>query len=349
MPTLDVFNQDAFSAISLTKAINDVPHLPQFLGSLGLFEVQPITTETLMIERVQDTLSLIPTSERGAPPPKLKHDKRNVRDFRTVRVAKEDTIYAHQIQNLRAFGSESELATVQGEKARRDMRLVRDMNLTWENMRLGAIQGVLTDADGSTIYNWFTEMGVTQDDEIDFDLDDATPESGEVRTSCAQVVRQTMDAAKGSWIPGSSYVMGLASDSFFDSLVGHSEVRETYKYQVEASQLRGPQAYQELNYGGIRFVNYRGTDADNLNQAGNAESVNVTTDKCKFFPVGCPDVFQVAFSPAESFDFVNTPGQPLYNMMVTDRDRNMWAKTEMYSYPLFICTKPKMLQRAKLT
>ena len=71
--------------------------------------------------------------------------------------------------------------------------------------------------------------------------------------------------------------------------------------------------------------------------------------KAKFFPVGAPGAFQVAWSPAETFDFVNTPGLDRYMLTVQDRDRNAWVRGEMYSYPLFYCTRPKMLQRARNT
>lgn len=67
----------------------------------------------------------------------------------------------------------------------------------------------------------------------------------------------------------------------------------------------------------------------------------------KFFPVGAPGVFQVAYSPAETFDYVNTPGLPVYGMTIPDRDRNAWVRVEQYSYPLHICTRPEMLLRAK--
>ena len=35
-------------------------------------------------------------------------------------------------------------------------------------------------------------------------------------------------------------------------------------------------------------------------------------------------------------------------MIVPDDDRNMFVDIEAYSYPLFICTRPGMLQRAKI-
>jgi hypothetical protein len=45
----------------------------------------------------------------------------------------------------------------------------------------------------------------------------------------------------------------------------------------------------------------------------------------------------------ESFDFVNTPGKDMYVLPIFDRDRNMWWRQEVYSYPLFICKRPEVL------
>jgi hypothetical protein len=50
------------------------------------------------------------------------------------------------------------------------------------------------------------------------------------------------------------------------------------------------------------------------------------------------------FSPT-----INQPGQPLYALTIPDRDREAWVKLEVYSYPLFICTRPASLGRARNT
>jgi hypothetical protein len=42
--------------------------------------------------------------------------------------------------------------------------------------------------------------------------------------------------------------------------------------------------------------------------------------------------FPVAQSPGESFDFVNTPGLPVYSGIVVDKGRNAWADVELFSY-----------------
>jgi len=335
MPTMDIFNADAFSMTQLTAAVDKVPYRPMFLGALGIFEPERVRTETIAIEKREGALALIQTSERGQPLGQQAGVKRDIRDFRTGRIAKGDTLYAAEIQNMRAFGTDSELQTVQAEIAGRLARLKADVELTWENMRLGAVQGIVLDADGSTLRNWYGEWGIDQAAEIDFAL---TTDSTDVRKTCMSVTRAMMKAAKGAWLPGTS-VHALCHDDFYDALIAHPQVRATYLNWQAAAELRTNTAYQSFPYGGITFHNYRGTD--------DASTVAIAAGKAKFFPVGAPGVFKVALSPAEFFDYVNTPGLDLYAMTIPDRERNAWVKVEVYSYPLFICTRPEMLQRAK--
>ena len=335
MADMSIFLNDAFRAATLTAALNRRPHKPGFLGSQNIFTPKPVRTITIAIESRNGKLSLIQTSERGAPLEQADADKRDIRDFRTVRIAKGDTLHAHEIQSIRAVGSTSELQQVQAEVAQRLANLQDDVDLTLEHMMLGAIQGVVLDANGDVIRNWYTEFGIAQPAEIDFALDDPTTD---VRGKCTGVVRAMQRAAKGAWLP-TTQVHALAGDDFFDLLVNHDRVRDTYLGQQEAAELRNGVAFDSVRFGGITYHNYRGTD-DNT-------TVAISPTDCKFYPVGGKDVFQVAQSPAETFDFANTPGLPSYALLIPDRDRNAWVKPEVYAYPLPVCTTPAMLQRAK--
>jgi hypothetical protein len=344
MPTLDIFNQDAFTAIELTAAVNKTPFQPSRLGQLNLFTPQPVRTKTVWVEEREGVLSLIQTSPRGAPLDQRATEQRKGRDFRTLRIAKGDRLMADEIQDIRAFGTDSELVQVMDEVSRRlngPTGLRRDIELTQENMRLGAVQGIVTDADDTTLFNWFTEFSITQASEIDFDLDAASPASGVVRKKCNQVVRQMMRAAAGAWVAGQTIVYALCGDAFWDDLTAHTEVRATYLNTQQAAELRDGLAYESFRYGGITWENYRGTD--------DGSTVAISTNEAKFFPVNAPGVFITAFSPAETFDFVNTPGLPIYAMIIPDLQRNTFVDIEAYSYPLPICTRPAMLQRAKRT
>src|SRR5882724_5159609 len=119
MPTMDVFNSNAFSTISLTNAVEKVPYLPSLLGDLGIYDPVPVRTQTVEVEERSGVLSLIQTTPRGAPMRERTTEKRNMRNFSTQRLAEGSTIRADEIQNIRAFGSETELMQVQDEVMRR--------------------------------------------------------------------------------------------------------------------------------------------------------------------------------------------------------------------------------------
>ncbi|NOR64556.1 MAG: major capsid protein [Candidatus Scalindua sp.] len=343
MATLNIFDSDAFSLQSMLDAIESIDFQPRRLSSMNIFTPNPVRTATVSIEQRAGVLSLIQTSERGEPLEQRVTEKRDIRDFRTVRIAKGDTIMASELAGIRAFGTESELMQVQAEVARRltgPVGIEAQIALTKENMRLGAIQGIVKDADASTIRNWYTEFGVTQATEIDFDLDNATPASGAVRKKSTQVVRAMMKAAKGVWTPGTQ-IHAFCGDNFWDDLTAHVEVRETYLNTQAAASLRDGLAYEMFNYGGITWENYRGTD--------DGSTVGIATDQVKFFPTNAPGLFLEVNSPGEQFEQIGQLGKSLYPMIVRDIARDMWVIVEGYAYVLHVCTRPLMLQRGRRT
>jgi len=147
------------------------------------------------------------------------------RQFTLTHLPKTDYVWAEEIQNVKAFGLTTELQTLEGMVQQRQQALRRDIELTWENLMLGAVQGIIYDSDGSTvIYNLFTEFSVTQESEVDFELDDATTT---VRQKCDALTRTLLRNLKGGVSPGVRLI-GLASDGFWDSLVNHSSVEQTF-------------------------------------------------------------------------------------------------------------------------
>jgi hypothetical protein len=336
---MDVFNSNAFSATTLTGNVQKMDYRPQLLGSLNLFDPVPSRTRDIFVDRRDGTLSLIPASASGEPPAQLAGDTRDAVNLRTVRLAKSTSqINAAELQGIRAFGSETELMAVESEFNRRLARVNEDMELTHEHHRLGALQGKLLDADGSTVlYNYYTQFNESEASAVSFELDVATTN---VRGLCQDITRAMARSARGSFTP-QTQVHALAGDDFYDALINHPNVINTYTNWAAAADLRQNMAFQAFSFGGITFHNYRGTD-DN-------STVAIPTAECKFFPVGARDMFEVAFSPLETLDFVNTPGQRVYAMTVRDLQRNMWVQGEVYSYPLYLCKQPRVLRKATLT
>ena len=341
MASMDIFNSSAFSMTSLTGAVNKVGYKAQLLGSLNIFEPMPVRTRSVFVDRRENRLTLIPSSPIGAPPKELVTDPRNAVPLKTTRLAEGFTLYAEEVQGIRAFGTETEFAQVQTEYLRRMAGVRDDMDLTHEFHRLGALQGLLLDADGTTvIYDYFTEFGVAAAAAIDFDLDNPTPATGAVRKKCAEVIRAMSRSAGGAFTPATT-IHALVGDAFYDDLVSHPEVEKTYLNWAAAADLRGDKTWQAFTYGGITWHNYRGTD-DN-------STVAIDPDEAKFFPVGARDVFKKAMAPAEFGPYVNTLGQDTYAMNIPDRDRQAWTRGELYSYPLYFVQRPDVLRKGVRT
>lgn len=342
MAALNIFQNDVFSTIDLTTAVEKAPYTPEGLGSLNIFDDKPIRTTALAVEQRQGKLVLIPISDRGEEGTQRVTEKRQARYFEVPRLMHSDTIYAQELQNIRAFGTESELMQVQEEVGRRlngPTGLTRNIEYTWEYHRLAAVQGLLLDADGSVVYNFFNEFGITQPTEIAFNLTAGTANS--LRPMINGITRQMARKAQGAFTAGTK-IYALCGDAFYDALVNHPDVIRTFLNWSAAADLRGTQggAFDAFYFGGIYWVNYRGSD-DN-------STIKIPDDKVKFFPVGAPGVFQRALAPGESFEWVNTPGKPMYVIPIFDRDRNAWWKMEVYSYPLHICTRPEVLFSGRL-
>ena len=161
---LDIFNTDAFKTVSLTDGIIKAPFKPGRIGSLGLFRSRGITTTTVVIEEKDGRLSLIQTSPRGGETPatSIGAQKRKARSFVVPHLERESTVMADEVQSVRAFGSENAMEGVQAlvNERLQDLRAMHEVTL--EHLRVGAIKGLVFDADGATLFNLFTEFGVTQ-------------------------------------------------------------------------------------------------------------------------------------------------------------------------------------------
>jgi hypothetical protein len=334
---MDVFKADAFSMESLLGVVESIDFKPQFLGSLGIFRDNPVSTRVVTVESRDNALSLIQTSAIGAPLAQLSDDKAKVRNFSTVRLAKQSRILASQIQGIRAFGTESELKQVQTEVARRIKRLRDDLELTLEYHRLGAVQGILLDADASELYDYFDEFGVSQPTAVNFAFGVS---SGIRRTIEEQIARPMIRAAKGAFTVGSR-IVALVGDDFWDQLVNHTEVRSTFINWEAAANLRDGTAFGMFRYGGVDWFNYRGTD--------DGSTVGIATNEAKFF-IDAPDIFEVAWAPGESFEAVNRPGVPVIALVLPDTSgRDAFVDVEVYSYPLHICKRPLTLYSGTMT
>lgn len=335
----DVFKQNAWGLIEVQEDIVEkVEFKPQLLGSLGIFEPIYSRSRAIAIVERNRTLSMIPTSADGAPPKELVPEGSNVRLFQTSRLAEGSTILASELAGVAALPFDVQTKEMAQEVTDRFGQIIDDLELTWEHMRFGAVQGKVLDADGTTVLvDWYAEWGISEPAEVNFELNVDTTD---VRKKCRDIKRTMMKAAKGVWTP-TTKVYALVGDTFFDLLVNHPQIKETKLGTERAPELENIEGYSAIVIEGIVFINYRGTD--------DGSRIAIGTEKARFFPVGARGAFKVGWGPANEFKpYLNRRGQPYVGMVLSDTSgRDAWDRPEVYSYPLFSATRPEMLLRAK--
>jgi hypothetical protein len=335
----DVFSQNAWGVIEVQEEVVErVDFQPQLLGTLGLFSPIYSRSRTIGIVDMNGKRTLIPTSPTGAPPEELIPKGASVRTMNAVRLAKGSTIYAIELAGVVALPFDEQTVEVADEVTSRTGEIKGDLELTWENMRFGAVQGKVIDADGTTVLvNWYTFWGIAEPTEINFSLDVDTTD---VRKKCRDIKRAMKKAAKGAWGPNVR-VGALVGDTFFDMLVNHAQIKETKLGTERAPVLENIEGFSSIEIEGITFINYQGTD--------DGTTIAIGSEKAQFFPIGARGVFQVGWAPASEFKpYLNKRGREFYGLLLSDQSgREEWDRIELYSYPLFICNRPEMLLKGK--
>ncbi len=328
MPMLDAFKTDMFNTVSLVNAINTLPFKPSRIGQMGIFVPRGIPTTTAILESRDGLLNLIPNTSRGGPGTLAQGPKRQIRSFVMPHKKIDDSISADDVQNLRAMGSESELEALATVVNDRLQQHVDSMTVTHEQMMAGCLSGVIVDSDGSTlIFNLFTEFGITET-VVDFLLGTSTTD---VRTKCLETKRAVEDALGGGSM---DHVHVLCSDTFFDALISHADVKAAYEHFQDGAVLRSdPRA--GFAFGSLIFENYRNTVG---------AVTFITEGDGRAFPVGAPALFQMAYAPADYIETVNTIGRPFYTKQVTNKFETA-VDLQSQTNPLPLCTRPAVLVR----
>ena len=324
MADIAIFDDEAFSVSSLTAAINEQPYLPGRLSSLGLFQEEGITTLTVQIEKDGDTLALVPAGERGTSGLVVSASKRNLIPFNTVHLPERFTIKADEIQGIRAFGTRSELQAVQDVVNARLLKARRQLDITHEYQRMGALNGLILDADGKTVLlNLYDRFGVEKQT-LSMGFKDSKVK---LRVKCLEALDLQENALGSTTTSGSRAFCGK---TFWAELITHNDVEKTYTNTLQAASLRGD-AREAFEFGGITWERYRGRVAG---------QPFVHDDKALLVPEGVPDLYISAFAPADYMETVNTQGIPSYSK-IEPMPFNKGMAGEAQSNPLHICTRPR--------
>jgi hypothetical protein len=328
------FNLAPFELSTLTGAVNRVPFQPGVITARGSFSPRPLTTTTALFDYRDGQLRLVDPVPESAPGVRLTRDDEDRQVALAVPNYKiEDTLMFASIQGRRAFGVDGPEVV----EAKRDERLGiarQAIEATRELCRVAAMtRGLVLRQSGAVITNFYAAFGVSAPSVVTFD---PGASNAQVRKAAASYVRSLAKTLGG----GAPRYVALCGDEYFDRLVGSKEVRETYLNQQEASQLRGGQAFQTVEYGGIIWINYMGW-------LPNGDPV-IPTDKAYVVPEGLPGHLVEVQAPAAWGETINTLAIPVYAKAVP-RPFNDGIEMQVVARFLPVNTRPEAIVPLSLT
>jgi hypothetical protein len=324
------FENPAFSMSALTAAINILPNNYGLMDSMGLFPSKPVRFRSVVVEEKNGILTLLPTMPVGSPGTVGNRGKRKLRSFAIPHIPHDDVVLPEEVQGIRAFGSESELQTVASVMAEHLQTMRNKHAITLEHLRMGALKGIILDADGSELYNLFDLFDITPK-VVNFQLGAA---GTDIKKKCLDLKRYLEKNLKGERMNG---VHCLVSEEFFDAFTSHEKVVAAYDRWQDSFALRSDMR-SGFTFAGITFEEYSGEASDgddNIHrfiEAGEGHA----------FPLGTVDTFATYFSPADFNETANTLGQPLY---AKQEPRKFERGTDIHtqSNPLPMCHRPAVL------
>ena len=325
MATLDIFNNDAFSVTNLSQTIVDIPQVQTILGDSGLFAESGITTTSMMIEREGSSLRLVPAAQRGGVGQPVSLTGRSMIPLVATHLPQTGSVLADEVQNVRAFGSETEVESVMNIFKKKLAVAKGNLDLTIEYHRIGAIKGQILDADGSTVLaNMYTTFGMTQATQ-NFILGTA---GTRVKDKIADLKRTIRTKLGGRSFSG---VEVLCSATYFDSLTRHATIEKAFELFNQNSYARNDPRGSAFVFADVTFREYLGgVGATDFIPAGEAYA----------YPTGVSGLFQTAYAPAPYMETVNTTGLPYYAKQEA-MDFNKGVELEAQSNPINFCTLPE--------
>lgn len=335
MAIMNPFENPAFGMASLTAAINLLPNRYARLEELGLFPPKPVRTRTVVVEERAGVLTLLPSLPPGSPGTVGTRGKRKLRSFVIPHIPHDDVVLPEEVVGLRAFGSENEFASLADVLTEHLDTMRAKHAATLEFLRMGALKGVVLDADGSEIIDLYKAFDIKKPEVINFKLSDKS-ENNKVLSTCLELKRIVARNLMGERM---STIQCLVSPEFFTALVEHPSVVDAYRLWNNGQALRSDMR-DGFPFGGVTFEEYAG---EACLSDGTVHRF-ISKGEGHAFPLGTLDSFATYFAPADFNETVNTLGQPLY---AKQAPRPFERGTDLHtqSNPLPICLRPALLVR----
>lgn len=319
------------NAVTMTAAFNKLPEMPTKLRSRKLFREFGIKTTTVALQYTKGRIQLVRDHDRNEVAAPRKRDRKNAKILQCTHLPVTGELLADDLQNVATFGGGVDGSGWMNAVNDEQQRMKNDLMATIEFHQLGAVQGIIRDADGSVIYDLYQEFGVERN-LVEVNSDDAKFVG---RTMIINAIDRGEQKLGAQMISGWEVVCGL---EWFNWFTSQKSVKEAYAGYQLAQEKIGGDVRNGFQFGGATFYSYS-TKLGNVNF--------VDPNEAHLYPIGGQDIFIMPFAPANWVEATNTVGLPYYSRAEAKK-MGMGFDLGGQSNPLALCMYPEALTTFRL-
>lgn len=326
-----------YDIVDYSNELNLIPNTYGLVNELGIFGEQSVAQNVVQLESAAGTIGLVADQYRGFRNNVNKDDNRKAYAFSLTHHPLDDLLTARELVGKRAYGSADKAETEAAALARKLERISMSHNQTLEVSRVHTIvTGQQFAPNGTVSEDFYTTFGVTRK-VINFAL------AGTGNTLVRDKSREAVDYIQENILSGEMPTghVALCSPQFFDALVAQQGVTTAWlatatMQQYNQNGFRSGN-YDQITFGGIRYIRYLGFRPDGTQMIPSGEAY--------ILPVGTMDSFVTMFGPAERFDTIGTLGERQYVWVQRSED-NTSVKIASESNFINLLRRPQCIVKA---
>lgn len=333
---MPVTRKSDFVIQDFTQEINKLPRVWSLVDSMNMFTTHNVTSENITVDVTTEKTDVIGDVRRGSDRTKVGPETTVVKALTVPFFTLDGAVTPTDLQNLRKVGTANDAATVADARIRIMERIRRYHGALREKVLVEALLGNAFIPNGTVAaQNYFTIFNESQVT-LDFVFSSATTDIlGKAEEAWASIIDNADDGS------GTYEIVALCSPGWFSSFISHPKVAgayEDYTSRANPNRVRpgSTSIFRQFEHGNVLYIEYRGAFAGTF---------LIPADEAYFFPKGIESMFDLYFAPGDLLDAVNTPGQELYMIEVTD-PRGRRLDIESDSAILAVNNRPGLVIKA---
>lgn len=320
-----------FQVLDYSGLVELTPRQDLLITNMNLFTPHYLKTTTVSLDRVDEGIADFEARRRGGPRNYIGSERATNRQLEVPFFPLDRQINAADIQNFRAYGTESETKTVQQEMDRIMRRLRRYHTRLTEKAMFAAVMGFShAPSDPRCQYNYYDIWGVTQAtaniDFTDYNIDPMDVIEAQARGHIIDVAGDDGDNYE---------IIVLASRRWFTGLINHPLVAGAYAnypstQEILRRRLGGNANNRIFEHKNILFI-------EDI-------SGNIPAGQAFIMPRGF-EMFDIWYSPADDIDDANTVAKEIY-VWYKESSYNRERKVETETSFLTTNTRPELVVKS---